>query len=644
MSNPSEASYTGASIKVLKGLEAVRKRPGMYVGDQEKNGLHHCAWEILDNSIDEAMAGYCNKIEVVLRDDGSCQITDNGRGIPVDIHPEEGVSAATVILTVLHAGGKFDSATYKTSGGLHGVGASVTNALSRRLELTVVRDGKVWEQTFVDGGHAEAPLAEVGPARNRPTGTSIRFWPDPSIFQESCEFELERFQARLRRASYLNPGITFILRDERVGFEEVYLANRFGELVESLGEPFGDALTDTIEANQKVETKQGEVEVFLALRYYQNTSKTILESFANNIITPQGGTHEAGFRAALLRLINNYGQREKILKEKETLRAEDVAEGLVAAIAVRLGEPKFQGQTKDRLANTEASGAVSSALYQALSTYFEENPRTARAIIERGLLAAKARAAGDKARELVLAKRKDALNPTGLPGKLADCQEKDPAKSELFLVEGDSAGGSAKQGRDRRTQAILALKGKILNTYRAEPHKALASEEVKNIITALGCGIAKHFDISGLRYHKIIIMTDADVDGAHIITLLLTLFHRYTPALIERGHVFVAMPPLYRVSKGQRSYYLRDDAALEAFLAENGAGWSVQRFKGLGEMNPEQLWETTMNPETRTLGRVVYGDEGPEAAEPTFEVLMGDEVPPRRAFIEENAEYAKVDI
>lgn len=634
-----QSDYTASNIRVLKGLEAPRKRPGMYIGDTGVKGLHHCLWEIVDNAIDEAMAGYCTQVEIVLHTDGSAEVRDNGRGIPVDIHPEEGISAATLAMTTLHAGGKFEGTSYKTSGGLHGVGASVVNALSTRFEMRITRDGSLWGQDFVNGGTPVAALDRIRAAKGH--GTQIRFWPDAEIFQDTTEFEYTRVAERLKTSAYLNPGLTLILTDERSGQSETWSFAQFADILDSLGADQGMALTPSVAGNRTVETAKGPVQVFVAMRYH-DSENTVLSTFANNITTPFGGTHEAGFRSALLRSINVYGQQEGLLKDP--LTAEDVREGLVAAVAVRLGEPRFEGQTKEKLSNPEANGAVAQTLNALLQTFFEENPKLAKLVVQKGQLAAKAREAARKARDLVQVKRKDILSSTSLPGKLADCQEKDPALSELYLVEGDSAGGSAKQGRDRRTQAILPLKGKTLNAHRADLVKVFASAEVKNIVQALGCGAGSSFDIARARYHKIILMTDADVDGAHINTLLLTLLHNHMPGLITAGYVYLAQPPLYRATKGKQSHYLRDDAALAEFQASHAGDWQVQRFKGLGEMNPEQLWETTMNPVTRRLAQVVYGAGGAPEAHPVFEMLMGDEVPPRRAFIEENARFAEIDL
>jgi len=647
---PTDSDYNGSQIKVLHGLEAVRKRPGMYIGDTNETGFHHMAWEILDNAIDEHMAGHCNEVTVTIHDDGSLSVADNGRGIPVDIHPEEGIATATVVMTVLHAGGKFENdsgqSAYKTSGGLHGVGASVVNALSTRFDMTIERDGHRYAQTFRNGGEPEADLARIGASSRH--GTAIRFWPDHAIFKpEEGEppFTFQRgiIEHSLSMRAHLNPGLAITLIDERDQSTETWKAESFAQILDVASDVHSTPILPEITAHQNVDTHAGPVEVMLAFRVHPERASTIL-SFANNIATPNGGSHDAGFRSALLRAYNKYGEDNKLLKEP--LVAEDVREGLVAAVSVRLTEPRFAGQTKDKLANTECNGAVATVTYQALTRYFEEHPKEAKNAVARAERAARARAAAEKARAQV--ERKNPLSVGTLPGKLADCQESDPTLCELYLVEGDSAGGSAKQGRDRKTQAILPLKGKPLNVQRVEMARGLKSDEIDNIIQVLGCGAGPAFDLSKLRYHKIVFMTDADVDGAHIVTLLLTLIHNYMPGLIEAGHVYMANPPLYRVAKGKAApIWVRNDAELEAFYEKNGrAGFDVQRFKGLGEMNPEQLWETTMNPATRTLTRLVYtpGEEKLGAEEDAvFQLLMSDEVPPRRTFIEENATYASVD-
>ena len=649
------AAYDGSQIKILEGLEAVRKRPGMYIGDTGKKGYHHCLWEIVDNSIDEHMGGHCNRIEVTLHADGSASVKDNGRGIPVDTHPSAGIATATVVMTVLHAGGKFENesgqSAYKTSGGLHGVGASVVNALSTRFLMEIERDGGKFSQTFENGGKPVADLKRVGSSGGH--GTYIRFWPDRSIFkieedEPIPEFDAEIITKSLSTRAHLNPGLTIAFNDEKTGTASEWRADSFAEILDVISDNRSAPVLPPLSAVETVQTKAGDVDVMVAFRVHAERQSTIM-SFANNIITPQGGTHDAGFRSAILRAYNKYAEENKLIKDP--FIAEDVREGLVAAVAVRITEPRFAGQTKDKLANTECNGAVSSATYQVLMKFFEEHPKEAKLAIARAERAAKARTAAEKARDLV--ERKSPLQVGTLPGKLADCQEEDPALCELYLVEGDSAGGSAKQARDRKTQAILPLKGKPLNIWRiSDVAKGLKSEEIQNIAQVLGCGAGPSFDLSKLRYHKIIILSDADVDGAHIRTILLTLFHGYMPGLIENGHVYIGMPPLYRVSKGKGApNWILDDAALEQFFATHGGkeGWDVQRFKGLGEMNPEQLWETTMDPANRKLMQIAYSQPDPSNAgvhpdDATFDLLMGDEVPPRRAFIEERAGFANLDI
>ena len=763
--------YGAEKIKVLKGLEAVRKRPGMYIGDTSIKGLHHLIYEVVDNSIDEAMAGYCSKIEVTLTKEGSARISDNGRGIPVDIHPTEKIPAATVVLTVLHAGGKFggDSA-YKVSGGLHGVGVSVVNALSKKLIMTIKRDGKIWRQEF-ERGIPITDLVAIGET-NR-TGTTIEFWPDDEIF-ETTTFDFTILSKRFRELAYLNPNITIVFKDERANKKEVYhFEGGIKQFVEDLNKK--EAITKTIFIHDKVE----DVEVDIALLYNSGFDEKLL-SFVNNIRTPEGGTHESGFRAGLTRAISTYiaqnaNQREKSVK----ITGEDVREGLVAVVSVKVPEPQFEGQTKGKLGSSYVRPITQKLTYEKLTKYFEENPIDAKAIMQKALAAARGREAAKKARELV--RRKDSLSVGTLPGKLADCQSKDPSISELFLVEGDSAGGSAKQGRDRVFQAILPLKGKILNVEKARLDKILKSEEIKNIITALGCGIGEEFDENKLRYHKIIIMTDADVDGSHIQTLLLTFFFRFLYPIVQKGYLYMAQPPLYRYKKGKKEVYLKDDTELNQFLIENGVdvlevslgrydlidflrlvahyrmvlkdlekryslievvrylienrdlpalsneelyekiaafleeknynilnkqideekihlfvqtedgleeiiiddelftnpyyvegvyiyekieeripeelegkdllqvlqdvekhakkGAYIQRYKGLGEMNPEQLWQTTMDPENRRLLRVTV--ENAEQASEIFNLFMGDEVEPRKKYIEEHAKDVK---
>ena len=642
--------YNGSSIKVLKGLEAVRARPGMYIGDTGVKGFHHMLWEIVDNSIDEHMGGHCSNIVVQIYKDGSASVQDDGRGIPVDIHPEEKIASATVALTKLHAGGKFDNgdgqSAYKTSGGLHGVGASVVNALSSKLDLRIERDGGVWCQTFENGGTPKADLERI--ASSKVHGTFVRFWPDLTIFKAEDDepeliFSSDVITKSLSSRAHLNPGLQITFKDDRDESEKTWKAENFAQILDVISDNKNKPVLPTIFSANTVETKNGTVEVMIAMRVHLERASVVM-SYANNIITPQGGTHEAGFRSALLRAYNKYADDNKLCKE--SLTAEDVREGLVAAVSVRLTDPRFAGQTKDKLANSECMGAVNTVTYQMLLKFFEENPKESKALILRAERAARARTAAEKARQMV--ERKSPLSIGSLPGKLSDCQESDPALCELYLVEGDSAGGTARQGRARKTQAILPLKGKPMNVWEKDIHKTLTSEEIKNISTVLGCGLGTSFSIDKLRYHKIIFLTDADVDGSHINVLLLTLIHKYMPDLIKQGHVYMAMPPLYKIRKGKGdSQWIRDDNALVAFFdtQSNGRnGWDIQRFKGLGEMNPEQLWDTTMNPETRTLVRVKYTDEASsEADDPLFELLMGADVPMRKAFIEERAGYARVD-
>ena len=765
-----QQNYGANNIKVLKGLEAVRKRPGMYIGDTGHKGLHHLIYEVIDNSIDEAMAGYCDAINVTLTKNQTVIISDNGRGIPTDIHPTEGISAATVVLTVLHAGGKFDKDTYKVSGGLHGVGISVVNALSADLKMTIYRDGKKYYQEFKQG-IAQKELEVIGNTRKH--GTTIEFFPDPTIFTETINFEYEYLSRRFKELAYLNPKIKIIFTDERDNIQETYhFEGDISQYVEDLNKK--QAIASVYEFNEKIE----DIEVDAAIMYNDAYDEKVY-SFVNNIRTAGGGTHEAGFRAALTRVISNYNSQNGNSKEKDIkISGEDVKEGLIAVISVRVPEPQFEGQTKGKLGNTYVKPLVQKLTYEKISKYFEENPIEAKAIVSKSLLAAKGREAAKKARDLT--RRKDSMSVGTLPGKLADCQSKDASISEIYLVEGDSAGGSAKQGRDRVFQAILPLKGKILNVEKARLDKILKSEEITNMITAMGCGIGEEFNEEKLRYHKIIIMTDADVDGSHIQTLLLTFFFRYYKTIIENGYLYLAQPPLYRYKKGKTEIYFKDDRQMNDFLIENGIeslhvegighndlvsffkmvdhyktsldalerryslihliryfienpdiiglsynqmfekikeflqnnnnnlltytvsddnihifvqtkdgmeeliinddlftaphfneanyifqkikewdlkldddfitvleniknyakkGSYIQRYKGLGEMNPEQLWETTMTPENRVLLRV--GIDDAELASDTFTLFMGDEVEPRRNYIQKHAKDVK---
>ncbi|MBU3837754.1 MAG: DNA topoisomerase (ATP-hydrolyzing) subunit B [Candidatus Phocaeicola faecigallinarum] len=644
----SGSNYSASSIQVLEGLEAVRKRPAMYIGDISEKGLHHLVYEVVDNSIDEALAGYCTHIEVTINEDNSITVQDNGRGIPVDFHEKEKKSALEVVMTVLHAGGKFDKGSYKVSGGLHGVGVSCVNALSTHMTTNVFRNGKIYQQEY-ECGKPLYPVKEIGTTELR--GTRQTFWPDASIFTVT-EYKYNILQARLRELAYLNKGITITLTDKREKEEdgsyksEIFHSDEgvkeFVRFLNSTNTPLFD---DVIYLNTE---KQG-VPIECAIMY--NTGfRENLHSYVNNINTIEGGTHEGGFRAALTRVLKKYAEESKALeKAKVEISGEDFREGLIAVISVKVAEPQFEGQTKTKLGNSEVSGAVQQAVGEALSNYLEEHPKEAKVIVDKVVLAATARIAARKARESV--QRKSPMGGGGLPGKLADCSSRVAEECELFLVEGDSAGGSAKQGRSRQFQAILPLRGKILNVEKAMWHKAFESDEVNNIIQALGIrfGVeeedSKKANIEKLRYHKVIIMTDADVDGSHIDTLIMTLFYRYMPEIIQEGHLYIATPPLYKCTKGKVSEYCYTEEARHAFIQKYGDGSEqgihTQRYKGLGEMNPEQLWETTMNPETRILKQVQI--ENAAEADYIFSMLMGDDVAPRREFIEKNATYANID-
>lgn len=629
-----EGDYGANQIQILEGLEAVRKRPGMYIGSTSARGLHHLVYEVVDNSIDEALAGYCTHIEVTIHKDNSITVTDNGRGIPVDMH-ESGKPAVEVVLTVLHAGGKFGGSGYKVSGGLHGVGVSVVNALSTNMEVKVKRDGKIHEITF-EKGVTKEPLKVVG--QTDETGTLVHFVPDAEIFDETV-YDYDTLRHRLRELSFLNRGITIILTDERpeeVRQETFYFEGGISSFVEHLNRNKEVINPEPVYFNGTKDTTVVEI----ALQYNTSYSENIY-SFVNNINTEEGGTHLAGFKSALTRAANDFARRQGIIKNNEdNLVGEDIREGLTCVISIKLREPQFEGQTKTKLGNSEVRGIVDSIVSEGLSEYFEENPVISKKIIEKSIMASRAREAARKARELT--RRKNALEVSSLPGKLADCSVKDPEQAEIYLVEGDSAGGSAKQGRDRRFQAILPLRGKILNVEKARLDKILNNEEIRTMITAFGSGIGSEFDITKRRYGKIIIMTDADVDGAHIRTLLLTFFYRYMRPLIENGHVYIAQPPLYQIRKGRSHWYTYSDEELAQKLDEIGRdGITVQRYKGLGEMNPEQLWETTMDPENRMLKQVNI-DNAAEA-DYIFSMLMGEDVGPRREFIEENATYANID-
>jgi len=636
---PAQQAYNAEQIQVLEGLEPVRKRPGMYIGTTSIRGLHHCVYEIVDNSVDEALAGYCTHIEVTIHQDESIEVLDDGRGMPVDEHPKMHKPALEVIMTVLHAGGKFGEGGYKVSGGLHGVGASVVNALSEYMMVESMRNGHIYRQTY-SRGKITSEVTIVGDCGDR-TGTRTIFRPDPEIFDETI-FDYSTLQSRLREMAFLNKGLRISLTDEREekqqkesfcyegGLKEfVKYQNQHKELVHPDVVYFEYA-----KQNQEVE---------IAMQYTDSYSETIL-SYANNINTVEGGMHLVGFKSALTRAFNDYGKKVKILKDSETLSGEDIREGLTAIVSVKLTEPQFEGQTKTKLGNAEMRGFVETVTAENVFAFLEENPAQAKVIFEKCLRASRAREAARKARDL--ARRKTALDSTSLPGKLADCSEKDPALSEIFIVEGDSAGGSAKEGRDRKRQAILPLRGKILNVEKARLDRMLNSDTIKDMITAFGCGIGTEFNIEKLRYHKIIIMTDADVDGAHIRTLLLTLFFRYMPQLIEDGYVYAAQPPLFRVKVGKEMWYTYSDKEQEKLLADLAAQGKnkpeIQRYKGLGEMDATQLWETTMDYNTRTLVQITIDDVS--RADQIFTTLMGDKVPPRKKFIEENAQYATLDV
>jgi DNA gyrase subunit B len=626
-----KTNYDASQIQVLEGLEAVRKRPSMYIGSTSTRGLHHLVYEIVDNSIDEALAGFCDQIKVIITEENSITVTDNGRGIPVDMHEKTGKPAVEVALTILHAGGKFGGNGYKVSGGLHGVGMSVVNALSEWLEVKVKRDGEVYHQRY-ERGNPVSELTVIG--KSNGTGTEISFKPDGEIFEDLI-FNRETLAQRLRELSFLNKGVTIVLIDQRDGFEVKYKHD--GGIIDFV--KFLNKNKDVLH-NKPIffAAEKDMVQVEIALQYNDGYSENIL-SFANNIHTQEGGTHEAGFKTALTRVINDYARKLNVIKENQSnLSGEDIREGLTAVISVKVIDPQFEGQTKTKLGNSEVRGIVDSVVGEGMGTFLEENPAHTKRIIEKTVQAARAREAARKARELT--RRKSALESTSLPGKLADCSMKDPAMSELYLVEGDSAGGSAKQGRDRRTQAILPLRGKILNVEKARLDKILTNEEIKSMITAMGTGISDDFDITKARYHKLIIMTDADVDGSHIRTLLLTFFFRFMRPLIEAGYVYIAQPPLYKVNVGKEINYFYSDQELESYLQQlKKEKPTIQRYKGLGEMNPEQLWDTTMNPETRTILRVTLDDA--LAADEIFTILMGDKVEPRREFIQNNAKLVR---
>ncbi|MPQ43883.1 DNA topoisomerase (ATP-hydrolyzing) subunit B [Clostridium tarantellae] len=630
MLEQNKQTYDESQIQVLEGLEAVRKRPGMYIGSTSTRGLHHLVYEIVDNSIDEALAGYCKNIKVYIHEDNSITVEDNGRGMPVGIHPKMRKSTVEVIMTVLHAGGKFGGGGYKVSGGLHGVGASVVNALSEECDVTVTREGKVWRQTY-SRGNVTSELIEIGVSDGH--GTKVHFKPDETIFEEIV-FDFETLSQRLRELAFLNKGINIALIDERFGEEkeeEYFYEGGIKSFVSYLNRN----KESLHEAPIYVEGLKDDISVEVSLQYHDGYNENIF-TFANNIDTVEGGTHLAGFKTALTRVMNDYGKRFGHLKESDkNLSGDDIREGLTAVVSVKISEPQFEGQTKTKLGNTEVRSAVDSIAGEGISTFLEENPSVGKVIIEKALLAARARDAARKARELT---RKSVLERSSLPGKLADCSSKDPNECEIYIVEGDSAGGSAKQGRNRGFQAILPLRGKIMNVEKQRLDKILGSDTIRSIVTAIGAGIGPEFDIEKIRYNRIIIMTDADVDGAHIRTLLLTFFYRYMRELIEKGHVYIAQPPLYKISKGKREQYAYSDIEADNILEQFGgkdSSVNIQRYKGLGEMNAGQLWETTMDPEQRVLLRANIEDA--MAADEIFTILMGDKVEPRREFIQKNA-------
>ncbi|MBV0923151.1 DNA topoisomerase (ATP-hydrolyzing) subunit B [Halomicroarcula limicola] len=635
--------YGAKSIQTLEGLEAVRKRPAMYVGSTDARGLHHLVYEVVDNAIDEALAGYCDTIDVTIHEDGSVSVTDDGRGIPVDEHEEHGRPAVEVVMTILHAGGKFDNKSYQVSGGLHGVGVSVVNALSKWLEVEVKRDGALWKQRF-DHGEPEYELERVRDLEpGEETGTTVRFWPDDDIF-ETGEFTFSTLESRLRELAFLNSGVAITIEDERDGTEERFeYGGGIREFVEYLNETKEPLHPDIVYFEAEEEIADGPVKVEIALQGTDDLQGSI-HAFANNINTREGGTHLTGFKTSLTRVINDYATDNDLLNDlDDTLKGDDIREGLTAVISVKHPDPQFEGQTKTKLGNSEVRGIVESTMHDGLSTYFEENPDTAEVIVGKAVEAAKARKAAQKAEELT--RRKSALDSTALPGKLADCQTRDPEEAELFVVEGDSAGGSAKQGRNPEFQAILPIKGKILNVEKHRLDRILENNEIRNLITALGTGIGDEFDIEDVRYEKIIMMTDADVDGAHIRTLLLTLLYRHMKPLIEAGYVYASQPPLYRVRYRGNTYDAMTEEERDRIVEEkcNGNPTQVQRFKGLGEMNPEQLWETTMDPDNRILKQITIEDAA--AADKMFNILMGDAVEPRKEFIKEHSPEAEwVDI
>ena len=629
-------SYTADDIQVLEGLEAVRMRPGMYIGSTSSRGLHHLVWEIVDNGIDEALAGFASQIDVTIEKDDIIAVRDNGRGMPVGIHEKTGISAVETIMTVLHAGGKFGGGAYKVSGGLHGVGASVVNALSEWLEVTVYQDGKIYFIRFENGGNTVAPLKIIG--QTKETGTLVRFKADPEIFKETTVYDFETLNSRLRQLAFLNKNIRLTLTDEREEepvHVDYHYAGGIMEYVRYLNKS-RSVLSDKV---IYVEGLQDGILAEVALQYNDGYQSQIY-SFCNNIHTHEGGFHEDGFRMALTRVINNYAKNNNLIKKEETLSQDDVKEGLVAIISIKHPDPQFEGQTKTKLGNSEVRKIVSNIAGDQIARFFLENPNDAKAIVDKAIVASKARIAAKKARELT--RRKSALDGiSSLPGKLTDCSSKDASECEIYIVEGDSAGGSAKQGRDAKTQAILPLRGKILNVEKARTHRIFENAEIRSMITAFGCGIQDEVDLDKLRYHKIVIMTDADVDGSHICTLMLTFLYRFMKPVIENGYVYIAQPPLYKIQKGKKIAYAYKEEEMPALREEFKDGYKIQRYKGLGEMDAEQLWETTMDPKNRVLKRVTIDDA--MEADNVFNMLMGEDVEPRREFITKNATYAKLD-
>lgn len=627
-----EEDYSADSIVALHGLEAVRKRPGMYIGSTDSRGLHHMVYEVVDNGIDEVMAGFATEVDVVINEDGSITVTDNGRGIPTAINHAEGKSALEMCLTDLHAGGKFNQNSYKVSGGLHGVGVSVVNALSEKLVAVIDREGKRFRQSYKIG-IPDGPVEAIGDSDRH--GTSITFWPDPTMF-ETTTFDYTTLQSRFRNQAFLNTEATINFEDKRNGKKErFHYDGGVSEFVQYLNR----SKTPIHQTPIRFNGERNGIQIDIAMQWTDGYNEEV-DSFVNTIFTPEGGTHLTGFRTALTKTINDYAKANNLLKDI-TLEGSDCREGLTAIVSIRMSEPQFEGQTKAKLGSSVAQGAVSALMNEKFAEYLLENPQTAQIIVKKAQMAYEGRDAARRAREAT--RRKSVLETTSLPGKLADCSEKDPSKCELYIVEGDSAGGSAKQGRDRQFQAILPLRGKILNVEKASPNKLLDHEEIKNLAIAIGGGIGKEFDVTKIRYHNVVIMTDADVDGAHIGTLLLTLFYRQMKPLIEAGHVYIAMPPLYRVYKGKKQIYAYNDEEMAAAVAEIGQGANVSRYKGLGEMNPQQLWETTMNPETRIMKKVTIEDG--ILADQLFSVLMGDDVEPRREFIIEHAhEVINLDV